>query len=233
MKGSVCIFGDSVAKGVVFDAVRKKYCLLRDSFANIVESRQNIAISNFARFGCTVSMGGEIMKRHESELCRYDYTILEFGGNDCDYNWAGISEDPFIEHQCNTPIAQFVEKYAKLIGRVRQSGGRPVMLNLPPIDAHRYFNWISRGLNEKNILTFLGEIETIYRWQEMYSKAVESLAVDEKVPLIDIRSVFLSKKDYTPYLCTDGIHPNDEGHLLISEVLCRTVSNFLPKTLRA
>jgi len=233
MKGSVCIFGDSVAKGVVFDGARKKYGLLKDSFANIVGSRQNIAIANFARFGCTISMGGEILKRHEGELGRYDYTILEFGGNDCDYNWAKVSENPLEQHQCNTPIPQFVEKYAELIGRVRQNGGRPVILNLPPIDPQRYFNWICRGLNEKNILTFLGEIEIIYHWQEMYSKAVEALAVKEKVPLIDIRSAFLRKKDFTPYLCADGIHPNDAGHRLISGVLCRTLPNFLPKTLRA
>ena len=48
MINSVCIFGDSVARGVVFDAVKNKYSLLRESFANIVEKQQHITISNFA-----------------------------------------------------------------------------------------------------------------------------------------------------------------------------------------
>lgn len=219
MINSVCIFGDSVAKGVIFDAVKNKYSLLKESFANIVERQQNISILNFARFGCTVSMGSEILKRHEKELNHFDFTILEFGGNDCDYNWAEVAENPFLPHLCNTPISLFREKYLELIDRVLRNGGRPVLLNLPPIDPKRYFRWVSKGLDGKNILAFLGEIETIYRWQEMYSKVVEELAVEEKIPLIDIRSGFLNKKSFTDYLCEDGIHPNEKGHLLISRAI--------------
>ena len=219
MINSVCIFGDSVAKGVVFDAVKNKYRLLKESFVNIVESQQNISIFNFARFGCTISMGSEILKRHESELNRFDYTILEFGGNDCDYNWAEIAEDPLGQHLCNTPIPQFREKYMELIDLVLQNGGRPVLLNLPPIDPMRYFKWVSKGLNKKNILSFLGEIDAIYKWQEMYSTVVEELAAKEKIPMIDIRSGFMNKKNFSNYLCADGIHPNEKGHLLISKAI--------------
>lgn len=219
MINSVCIFGDSVAKGVVFDTVKNKYRLLKESFANIVERQQNISIFNFARFGCTISMGSEILKRHESELNRFDYTILEFGGNDCDYNWSEIAEDPLGQHLCNTPIPQFREKYMELIKVVLKNGGRPVLLNLPPIDPKRYFNWVSEGLNKKNILAFLGEIDAIYKWQEMYSTAVEELAAKEKIPMIDIRSGFMSKKNFSNYLCADGIHPNEKGHLLISKAI--------------
>jgi lysophospholipase L1-like esterase len=107
----------------------------------------------------------------------------------------------------------------ELIGLVQKNGGRPVLLNLPPIDPKRYFRWISKGLDKTNILAFLGEIETIYRWQEMYSKEVEELAVKEKIPFIDIRSGFLNKKNFSDYLCADGIHPNEKGHLLISRAI--------------
>lgn len=219
MINSVCIFGDSVAKGVVFDAVKNKYSLLKESFANIVERQQNISIFNFARFGCTISMGSEILKRHESELNRFDYTILEFGGNDCDYNWAEISEDPLGQHICNTPIPLFREKYKELIYRVLQNGGKPVLLNLPPIDSKRYFQWVSRGLNRKNLIAYLGEIDSIHDWQALYSKAVEELAAEIKVPLIDIRSGFMRMKSFSDYLCADGIHPNEKGHLLISKAI--------------
>lgn len=219
MVNSICIFGDSVAKGVIFDAVKNKYILLRESFANIMQKQQQIAIINFAKFGCTISMGSEILKRHEAELNQFDYTVLEFGGNDCDYDWAKISENPYTQHVCNTPIPVFREKYLDLISRVVKNGGNPILMNLPPIDAKRYFQWISRGLNSRNIMTFLGEVDTIYRWQEMYSKAIEELAEEEKIPLIDIRSSFMMQNDYSYYLCTDGIHPNEQGHLLISSAI--------------
>ena len=219
MVNSICIFGDSVAKGVIFDAVKNKYSLLKESFANIMQKQQQIAIINFAKFGCTISMGSEILQRHEAELNQFDYTVLEFGGNDCDYDWSKISEDPYKQHLCNTPIPVFREKYMDLINRVILNGGKPVLMNLPPIDAKRYFQWISRGLNGKNIMAFLGEVETIYRWQEMYSKAIEDLAAAENIPLIDIRSSFMHQSDYSSYLCTDGIHPNEQGHLLISHAI--------------
>ena len=219
MINSACVFGDSVAKGVIFDAVKNKYSLLKESFTNVIGRQQNILISNFARFGCTISAGSEILKRHEGELDRFDYTVLEFGGNDCDYNWAQVAEDPFSRHFCNTPIPLFREKYAELIGCVRQNGGNPVLLNLPPIDPKRYFRWVSNGLNKENIMTFLGSVDTIYRWQELYSKAVEELAEAESIPLIDIRSEFLNKQDYSQYLCEDGIHPNENGHFLITDAI--------------
>lgn len=218
MINSICIFGDSVAKGVVYDAIKNKYSLLKSSFANLVEKQQNISIFNFAKFGCTISMGSEILKRHETELNGFDYTILEFGGNDCDYNWAEVAENPFGQHLCNTPIPQFKEKYLDLVKRVMQNGGKPILLNLPPIDAKRYFQWISKGLDKNNIMNFLGEVDRIYKWQEMYSVAIEELALEKKIPLIDIRSSFLSNNNFSDFLCDDGIHPNAQGHLLISNV---------------
>lgn len=219
MINSVCIFGDSVAKGVIFDAVKNKYSLLKESFANIVEQKQHILISNYAKFGSTISTGNTIMGRHLNELEKYDYTLLEFGGNDCDYDWSEISKNPFFNHSCKTPIRRFYEEYCALIRNVMQNGGRPALLNLPPIDAKRYFQWITRGLNAKNVLHFLVEVETIYNWQGLYSSVVEGIASEKGIPLIDIRSAFLSKDCYSDYLCEDGIHPNEKGHLLISKTI--------------
>jgi len=215
----ICIFGDSVAKGVIFDSAKNKYRLLKESFANIVQSRQNISISNYAKFGCTISMGSSILGRHENQLSAFDFTILEFGGNDCDYNWAEISSQPFKMHLAKTPIKQFKEEYIALIERVRQNGGIPILLTLPPIDSNRYFQWISKGLNGKNILAYLGSVDAIHNWQSLYSTAVTEIAEACKVSIIDIRSAFMEKQDYREYLCEDGIHPNSKGHLLISNAI--------------
>jgi len=216
---NICIFGDSVAKGVIFDSAKNKYRLLKESFANIVQNRQNIAISNYAKFGCTISMGNNILGKHEAQLSTFDFTILEFGGNDCDYDWAEISNQPFKMHLAKTPIKQFREEYIAMIERVRQNGGIPVLLTLPPIDSNRYFQWISKGLNGKNILTYLGSVDAIHTWQGLYSTAVTEIAAACKVSIIDIRSAFMEKQDYREYLCEDGIHPNSKGHLLISNAI--------------
>lgn len=214
---SVCVFGDSISKGVIFDAAKNKYRLLKDGFTNLVGNQKNIVFSNYARFGCTVSMGINILKKHESKLDSFDYTLLEFGGNDCDYKWKEVSDQPEKEHLCNTPIPVFREQYLTLINLVKQNNGKPILLSIPPIDSTRYFKWISKGLNPTNILSFLGEIETIYAWQEKYNTIILELAEACKVPLIDIRHSFLESGNYADYLCEDGIHPNEKGHLLIAK----------------
>ncbi|MBE6831347.1 MAG: SGNH/GDSL hydrolase family protein, partial [Ruminococcaceae bacterium] len=188
---SVCVFGDSVAKGIAFDSARNKYTLLKDSFVSVVAKNSHIAIKNFSKFGCTVTKGGEVLKKHMSELGRYDYTVLEFGGNDCDFNWAEVSASPESSHVPNTPVSVFEEYYSQMIDEGKACGGKPVLLSLPPIDAKRYFDWISRGLNPENILRWLGDVEFIYRWHEMYNLAVNRLAILHHVPLIDISSAFL------------------------------------------
>jgi lysophospholipase L1-like esterase len=35
--------------------------------------------------------------------------------------------------------------------------------------------------------------------------------------LIDVRQPFLAQKQYCRFLCEDGIHPNQEGHLLMKK----------------
>ncbi len=220
---SICVFGDSVSKGVVFDSVHKKYMLLKDSFISILEKGTNIAVSNYSKFGCTVTKGGEILKKHQDELCKYDYTVLEFGGNDCDFDWAKISDSPETVHVAKTPVSDFETHYSEMIDNVEQCGGNPVLLSLPPIDAKRYFAWVSRGLNAENILHFLGDIEYIYRWHEMYNLAVCRLAINHRIPLIDISSAFLKTENYQSLICEDGIHPNEGGHRLISETITSSV----------
>jgi len=227
---SVCVFGDSVSKGVVFDSVLKKYILLRDCFANRIKSSFPLIIKNYSKFGCTVTKGMEMLRRHKSELAGYDYTVLEFGGNDCDFDWAEVSADPERDHQPKTPIGVFEQKYQELIEQVKKCGSRPVMLTLPPIDAKRYFEWISRGLNPGAILKWLGDIEHIYRWHERYNLAVCRVAKECGVPLIDISSAFLEKHRYQDLICEDGIHPNENGHRLISAVISDTIKQLQAAT---
>ena len=216
----VCVFGDSLAKGVVFDQVKQKYGLIRDGFVNLACAALQLAPKNFSKFGCTVTKGAELVGAHAEELADYDLTVLEFGGNDSDFDWAEIAANPQADHQPKTPIEQFARQYAEIIKTVRANGGTPVLLNLPPVEPQRFFDWVSRGLNAQNILEWLGgRVDFIYRWHESYSIEIGKLAAACEVPLVDIRSTFLLRRDYGELLCTDGMHPNEQGHLLISQAL--------------
>jgi len=224
---NICVFGDSITKGVVFDDVKNKYTFLKDSFVNLVQAETSVEIKNFAKFGSTTVKGSEIMKKHEDSIGDYDYTFLEFGGNDCDFLWSEIAEDPGLNHQSLVPIDQFRQIYISMIAKVRACGSHPVMLTLPPLVSERFFSWVSRGLDQNNIMKFLGgDAEYIYRWHEQYDLMVREIAAEQNVPLLDIRSAVLSQPDYQSLVCIDGMHPNCRGHRVIADFLAKAVKEL-------
>lgn len=105
--------------------------------------------------------------------------VMDFGGNDCDFHWKEIAEDPTGDHQPNVPLPEFVELYREMIRRVRSHGIRPILTNLPPLDSERFFNWWCGDLDKEAVMRWLGDVGNIYVWQERYSRAVERLAREE------------------------------------------------------
>lgn len=225
---SISLFGDSILKGVVLDQIRGRYTLLKNSFVNLLSRNSEFTLNSYAKFGCTVSVGEGIVEKHIDKLSVSRYTVLEFGGNDCDFNWAAVSQSPEKQHFPNTPLPDFEALYSRIIDRIAASGSQPVLLSLPPLDAKRYFAWITKGLNADNILRWLGDVERIYRWHEMYNLAVVQLASKKQVPLIDIRRAFLEARNCSGLICEDGIHPNEAGHLMIANAIKSFVAERNP-----
>ena len=62
-------------------------------------------------------------------------------------------------------------------------------------------------------------MEYVYRWHEIYNQQICNLCNELRVPLIDIRSTFLAYRNYSDFLCCDGIHPNAKGHGLLFGVV--------------
>ena len=218
---AVCGFGDSVMKGIVVDRENSpadgiKYKISDKGFAARCRRNLGIDVENFARFGGIVTHGMKFLNRYADKVKEADYVLFEYGGNDCDYKWAEISERPDDVHHPNVPIDVFTAKYKELIDAVKALGTSPVLLTLPVLDPERYFRFLSKGLNGDNILKWLhGSVLNIDRWHERYNMEIMRLGVLTRTPVIDITSVFLERRNYSDYLCEDGIHPNEAGHRLI------------------
>jgi lysophospholipase L1-like esterase len=208
---SYCIIGDSIGRGIVWDEEKAKYCSIAAELAAGVHSR----IKNVAVMGATVEKGLQLVRRQEHYLPGYDAVLLEFGGNDCDYDWKAVSTDPKGSHRPKTPLSEFLSGYTEIVDRIRTAGAEPIVLSMPPLEPTRYLDWISKGCSKANILQWLGSADTIYRWQEMYNLQVMALSRRLCVPFIDFRSIFLSNHHYSDWLCLDGIHPNWEGYTVI------------------
>ena len=268
----VCLFGDSIARGVILDACGS-YKPIRESFAFLAASELGFSLINKARFGCTIAKGREIIERflgrnaavttcsasladpagisrapsvpqtatnimpentspnvaihirtdnsHAADSSRLRLAFLEFGGNDCDFRWDEISADPHREHLPATTPERFFHMYGEVLQMLKQNGFKPVLMTLPPLNAERYFAWFTRaGLDQAAILSWLGDVQFIYRWHESYSSAIWEIGEAHNVPVVNIRKAFLEQRNYSRFLCKDGIHPNTEGHRLItSEII--------------
>lgn len=222
----ICLFGDSISKGVIIDEIHDRYTMTKRSFANILTREESsLDVTNYSMLGCTIQKGRSLIERHIKDVENCEITVLEYGGNDSDHIWAEVAEDPAGEHFPKTPIEEFSKNYRYIIEELFTMGKSIVLLNLPPIDEHKYFDWVSRGLNKENILKWLGgSDEYIYRFHEIYNAEVCNLASEYRIPMIDIRSAFLKMRNYSECLCNDGIHPNEKGH----ELIAKTIADAIP-----
>jgi len=228
----ICAFGDSVLKGTILESLNPlQYTLPSKTFTDIAAQTLGIQIDNYARFGSTLATGEKILLRHITAIPQYDYTLLKFGGNDCDYHWDAIAAEPERIHHPFTPLTEFMLKYEKLVNNIRLLGSYPIILSLTPVEPQKYFRHITRNLSEsgrRNVLEWLGGTPNfISEWHEMYNIKLMALATQLGVPVIDITSPFYSKPAYGKMLCEDGIHPNLEGQQLMASALCKSLSNIL------
>lgn len=217
----ITVWGDSILKGVILDEQNGKYKVMENSCINSFAEMTGCSVKNNAHFGMTSTralnkIAASIDKQN---LSKDDIVIIEFGGNDCDFNWSDISKEPEGIHQPKTTIENFKDSLQNIIDMFMKKGVTPILMNLPPLEPERYFNWISRGLNKENILHWLGDIARIYRWQEAYNNAAEWIARQNNCNLLNVRESFLISKNYSSHFCADGIHPNEKGHKKILESL--------------
>ena len=213
----IVVSGDSISKGIVYDEQKKKYAVLEENYVELLRDKLNGIIYNASRFGSTLIKGLQKLKGSIFND-KPDIILIEYGGNDCDFNWDEIARNPENTHLPKTDFHVFENVLRETIDFIRKSKSMPVLMNLPPLNADGYFNWISKNnpVLKENILKWLGSVTKIYWWQERYNSVIQKIADETKTICIDIREAFLRFPDFTSLLCIDGIHPNRDGHIVIA-----------------
>ncbi len=215
------IFGDSVMQGVVYNSELKRYKLCRNKYDELRES--GIEVKNNARMGATIDRGLETIERLADRCDENTLVLLEFGGNDCDYDWEKISSAPDDDHAPHTTPERFNAEYKTAVAKLKERGANVALATLVPVDASKYINWITQNRSYDNILKWLGDVSMLSRWQEYYNRIVEDIAKELACPLIDIRGKFLRTHKYSECLCADGIHPSELGHGMIEREITDAV----------
>lgn len=220
------IFGDSIFKGITYSDENKKYSVYKHSFSGKL-AQIGIITENYSRMGATASKISAMLDSKTGSIDSDTAVLFEFGGNDSDFDWNKVSEDPDGALSPNTSNNDFIIIYRKLIEKVRDLGANVIISNLVPIDADKYLKWITAGKSYDNIMKFLGDASILYRWQEYYSITVERIADETDCPVLDIRRNFLISHTYKSLLCSDGLHPTAAGHVLIDNTIFNYIKNHI------
>lgn len=222
----VTIYGDSILKATVPDE-ELRYHFHFQQFLKRFESLP-VTLTNRARFGATVEKGSQILTADLARGLDCRVALLEFGGNDSNFDWPAIAADPAGQHLPATSLDVFSKKLGEMADTLLAHGVTPVLMELPPIDAQRYFDFFSRGLNRANLLSWLhGDVQRIYRFQEMYSNAVVHLARVKNLKCLDLRSRFLGDADFEKLISADGIHLTDTGYDVLFDALKAELCRWL------
>ena len=211
------VWGDSLARGVVYHEEKGRYAISRERCTSRLQDALGCKVENHSLMGATAVDGLKQFTNTQGmprALC-----AVEFGGNDCDLDWAYVAQHPTEPVTAKVPLDVFETTLTEFVGEIRKRDMKPMLVTPLPLHAERYFRWVSRGLNADAILQALGDVNHIYRWQERYAIAVRNVARATHSRLLDLRDVLLARQDYEQLMCLDGIHPNDAGHKLLAEAV--------------
>ena len=223
---AIHIWGDSVARCVVYNEQRKRYAMSPIRYTSALEEKLRIPVENHALMGMTSVEG--LAAFLKSEPAHNSICAIEFGGNDCDLDWSYVAENPEKEIIAKVPLVQYKEALNSFVQAARSRDMHPILVTPVPLHGSRYFHWVTQSLDKNAVLRALhGDPNSIYRWQERYALAVRDVAEATGCPLLDMRDLFLAQIDFESYMCIDGIHPNELGHKLISD----SISDFAAKKL--
>lgn len=221
--------GDSIIKGVLVrsEGERSRYSLADKGIVECCAEKLGGESLNLGKMGCTIEAGERILDRYLDKMSGAQYVLLEYGGNDSDYNWQEIAESPEKEHFPRTRLEVFEEVYERVICKIKEMGAIPLVLSLPPMDAERYFAFFSQKWEDgfrANVMRWLGgSTNTIMSGHELYNLATMRVAQHTCAQWIDVTSGLLKDHNFRAYLCDDGIHPNERGQRMIAEAVLQSL----------
>jgi acyl-CoA thioesterase-1 len=213
------IWGDSIAVGITYDERRKRYVISKERCPRRIAESLQCKVVNNSKMGATVADGLErfdMAQPAEGALC-----VLEYGGNDCNMDWARVAGHPDETPQPKVELSAFSGMLEEFIHKVESRNMKALLVTPLPLHAQKFFNWVSQGLDGDAILRAIGDVQNIYGWQERYAIAVRNVAQRTNTPVLDLRDAMLANREYPSMVCRDGIHLMDEGYRYVGDCLLR------------
>lgn len=228
------IFGDSVGKGIIFEDNKLKVC--ENNAVKIVSEYIGIPIENKSIYGQTMQrlytkgIVDKFIEENKNSQEKDVTVILELGNNDSDFEWNNFTEDNYLTQKAKTSLENFEKMYEETIRNLQKNGYRVIICTPTPLISEWYFNnVIKQRYNGEVIMKFFGnDVSNIQRTQEVYNIKVLEVACRNRCKVLNLRSELLLMKNFSNYMCADGIHPNEKGYKVIASSIIRQLSQKSP-----
>lgn len=210
----IICFGDSLTRGVSF--VKGRLRILKNHYpASLQELFQHnkendIVVMNKGVFNDNSDL---LLTRLEKDVIEEhpSYVIIGIGGNDCNFHWDQVAENPENEHTAIVPIDRYIQNVKSIITKVKDNGITPILLTLPPLDPVRYYENISKNFGPQ-ISQWICKVGGIEHWHGMYNRHLKKLIDELDVMKIDVRSSIKQAGDLFELISDDGIHLTEKGY---------------------
>ena len=212
---SVVVFGDSILKGVItIPNSEKLFDTTENDSLSLAQKELGFELDNRSIYGNITSKGLVKLQKFYEKGGEADFCVIEFGSNDCDYDWGTLVQ--------KVPLEDYLANLAAMIKLCRDHKVTPLMMGLIPYVCDDWFKTIIKGQDEKAILDFLGgSPETLGKNQLIYKNAQTDFVQKNKVQFLDPWTIFEGHKEL---MCFDGIHPNEKGYELLSKAWIKFLS---------
>ena len=158
----IAVFGDSLMKGTLPDE-QLRYHFHTDLFEAPLAGL-HAKVTNKSVFGATSRKGVTLVQRDLARGHRYDWALVEYGGNDCNYDWPDVAAHPEQDHDPVVLADEFRANMTAIVQMLREAGIRPIFTTLPPIDEVKYLACIDHnGASAAGVMQWLGDVRRIYR----------------------------------------------------------------------
>jgi isoamyl acetate esterase len=228
----VC-FGDSLTRGVSYlkgrlRILKKNYpAVLQELFKNngAHEAGPHIEVLNKGVFNDNSNL---LLSRLERDVTneKPDFAIISIGGNDCNFSWEEVAQNPGSEHIASVPLDKYADNLRCMIEKVRDSGITPILLTLPPLDPVRYYENISNKFSSQ-ISGWICRVGGIEHWHGKYNQSLNKIADELNVLKIDVRSALKQAGDLADLISADGIHLTEWGYKILGAEIYDYLATFM------
>ena len=217
--GGIIMFGDSTT-ALRPGSVKKVYSVRVDEALQSIGT--SLAVHNAGIGGNTTR---DARKRFEHDVLRHrpKVIVMQFGIND---SAVDVWKNPPATGP-RVPLAEYLENLRAMISAARQQKATVILMTTNPI------RWTAKLKDMYGKPPYDAAKDDGFDTLHLaaYNEALRKLAAELNLPLVDVRAAYPAfaamHRTTSDGLLLDGMHPNDLGHQLVSELLVPAIRDSL------